>query len=51
VGVNLVLMKTNALYTGNDIIVSLSFLNSREGALKKKFRNFCQNAGLTTTHF
>jgi hypothetical protein len=27
-------MKTNALYTGKDVIVSLSFLNSREGALK-----------------
>ena len=31
---NLALMKTKALYTGKDIIVSLSFLNSREGALK-----------------
>ena len=36
-GVNLVLMKTNALYMGNDItVVSLSFLNSREVALKKQ---------------
>jgi hypothetical protein len=26
------------------------FYAPREGALKKKFRNFCLNAGLTTTH-
>jgi hypothetical protein len=30
---------SNALYTGNERIVSLSLLNSREGALRKKLQD------------